>query len=815
MPRLRMALGTQESISSTRLAAHLFSNFLASSRMSTSKRGTYTRRACNYCRRRKIKCDGQVPVCASCKGAGRECTWDSEHDRKPPSPQYVETLEKRVKSLEDLVRSLRGDLQLVDPVFHDRAMSHSSSSDSFSFRGSESAPSSPVFGLDMVKTEEHHAMERLCAPTERLHLENERLQFYGPTSLFRLGRQASHDRTYSGEDSDDLFSDPPALDGHSPPELDWARHLPANAPLSRAEHDGLLDCFFRFFTSWRMCIIPAFFLRDMHRYLSVPRGETPPRTSHYSPMLHNSIVALAAAFSDHPELKHIDMRRKFAAKAKDDLEKECSQPSLSAVVALSFLATFHSSQGEHELGYMYFGMSTRMSHTFGVHIDCSAWVTEGLCTETQMWDRNWLYWNMTTLDVFWSLFVVGRDFCLPEANDRSPDFNFHDSSTWDMPRSGPPRDTEDPNSGLYTSVFIATCNLLQIGRRVIGAVNKLSERRMSHESINDLLTNMEVQLLSWKENLSEEIDIKAGSHSSVKASPPRLMMQMAYYSLMVVLHRPFCLYSERKDRVEHLKVCNKNAANTLSLAKTWRTLYSLRYVPMSLVQVLSCAGTIFVLSAIHAACKVRSAPAALQASMDQAHTCIQYLLEIGESWECSKTMAHILDNLLDDQVKRRLNARTNDLNPPAPGSYINFQIQVPAPSDGYSGRAQPSLPPSSEYGSGDMQQAAHILPQVPAGFAVAAPYGSPAMFGGFAPGPSDLAASAQFFSIQDLSAMQSDFPTLGPDVSASWTNASNEVFGPVQYQESESYFPPEDIPMPDSSNYAYSSMDPAVWDQYR
>ncbi|KAA1472027.1 hypothetical protein DENSPDRAFT_153625 [Dentipellis sp. KUC8613] len=643
-----------------------------------------------------------------------------------------------------------------------------------------------------------------------MFLENERLQFYGPTSLFRLGRQASHGLNYHEDADEDPLPNPPALDGHSPPELDWARYLPANTPLTRTEHDSLLDYFFRFFTSWRMCIIPSFFLRDMHRYLSVPRGEEPPRTTHYSPMLHNSIVALAAAFSSMADLKHIDTRRKFAAQAKADFEKECSQPSLSAVVALSFLATFHSSQGEHELGYTYFGMSARMSHTLGVHIDCSEWVDKGQRTETQMYDRNWLYWSMTTLDVFWSLFV-GRDFCLPEANPRSPPLKFHDSSTWDMPHSSPGREIEDPNPGSYTNVFIATCNLLQIGRRVIGAVNKLSECRMSTERINELLTDMDMQLISWKESLPEDIDIKASSHS-IKASPPRLMMHMAYHSLIVVLHRPFCLYSEREDRAEHFKICNKNAANILSLAKAWRMAYTLRYVPMSLVQVLSCAGTIFVLSAVHATCKVRSAPAAISTSTDQVNLCIEYLRDIGESWECSNTMANILSNLFYDQVQRRLSARTREPNPPPPGSYINFQVHVAARSDGYSGRSQPSLPRSLEYDRGDAQQSHHVHSQVPSGSVL--PYDNPAMFGGFDPGSSDLAATAQFFSIQNLSAMQSDFPTLGPDIGVPWPDTSDEVFGAVQYQDPEPTYFSHDVSMADPGNYAYQDMGPAVWDQY-
>lgn len=72
-------------------------------------------------------------------------------------------------------------------------------------------------------------------------------------------------------------------------------------------------------------------------------------------MLHNSLIAVATAFSDDPMIKADEVRNKFAAKAKESLEQECERPHLSAVLALSILANFHSSRGEQSLGYMYFG----------------------------------------------------------------------------------------------------------------------------------------------------------------------------------------------------------------------------------------------------------------------------------------------------------------------------------------------------------------------------------------------------------------------------------------------------------------------------
>lgn len=120
----------------------------------------------------------------------------------------------------------------------------------------------------------------------------------------------------------------------------------------------LIDLVFKFFTSWCLRIVPDLFLRDMHETLSTPRSQTLPKTVHYSPMLHNSLLAVATAFSDDPRIRDLKARQTFATLAKSYVETECQQPNISVVHALSCLGSYHSGLGEQTLGYLYFGMST-------------------------------------------------------------------------------------------------------------------------------------------------------------------------------------------------------------------------------------------------------------------------------------------------------------------------------------------------------------------------------------------------------------------------------------------------------------------------
>jgi hypothetical protein len=72
-------------------------------------------------------------------------------------------------------------------------------------------------------------------------------------------------------------------------------------------------------------------------------------------MLHNALVALALGFLNDRKLRDIKTRQYFAQKAKSFLEAACQKPNISVIQALSLLGSFHSSQGDQNLGYLYFG----------------------------------------------------------------------------------------------------------------------------------------------------------------------------------------------------------------------------------------------------------------------------------------------------------------------------------------------------------------------------------------------------------------------------------------------------------------------------
>src|SRR5262245_47205232 len=92
----------------------------------------------------------------------------------------------------------------------------------------------------------------------------------------------------------------------------------------------------------------------------------------------------------------------------------------------------------------------------------------------------------------------------------------------------------------------------------------------------------------------------------------------------------------------------------MELSGAWRKSYTLRFVAITMVQVLFSAGTVFLLSAVHATSGARVAPQSLSHSLRQAELCVQDLSDVGQSWNCANHISGILGNLLRERLKPRI-----------------------------------------------------------------------------------------------------------------------------------------------------------------
>ncbi|KAF9131915.1 hypothetical protein BGW39_001151 [Mortierella sp. 14UC] len=72
---------------------------------SNQKRSKITK-ACDNCRRRRVKCDGVPDGCGGCKAAKTQCVYTTSNTKRGPPKGYVEVIEDRLGKIENMLTSI-------------------------------------------------------------------------------------------------------------------------------------------------------------------------------------------------------------------------------------------------------------------------------------------------------------------------------------------------------------------------------------------------------------------------------------------------------------------------------------------------------------------------------------------------------------------------------------------------------------------------------------------------------------------------------------------------------------------------------------
>ncbi|CEL60437.1 hypothetical protein RSOLAG1IB_09643 [Rhizoctonia solani AG-1 IB] len=357
------------------------------------RRRPYVARACNGCRRRRCKCDGVQPVCGPCSSTGHECAWgvDGEDTGRPATKQFVESLRVKIQQLESEIAQLKqeqhqGQSPRTIPSRPSSIPTESSPLLTESHRSFGSTPPVAVFRHALPDTQPKlrpqlhlHAHAEPARPlhySQPVPVEVPMINYSSTTPVLRYQYIFNIDANLP-------------LDEQYPVHrasivCQWNRYLPDLSPVqfSRFEHDTILSRYFSYGACCSFGIIPDLFLAQLLEYLTpqTVHPNTAERHRYYTPLLHCSLLAFGAGFSDNPAIRAPEVREKFATCAKEHLDDEFNNPSSSLMVSLALLSEYHSGIGERNTGYMYMGMAMR-----------AARVRPGL---TDPLIRDWHHWSV-------------------------------------------------------------------------------------------------------------------------------------------------------------------------------------------------------------------------------------------------------------------------------------------------------------------------------------------------------------------------------------------------------------------------------------
>lgn len=140
-------------------------------------------RACDECRRKKIKCDGKQP-CTHCTVYSYSCTFDQPSNRRRnPAPQYIEALENRLQRTEAFLKVLLPGVDVNHPDFNAEKLlpeiqnALKGTSSGFPFHTPASRTS------DESSSEKDSPLESMVEATGRLDVDDEgHMDFHGHSS---------------------------------------------------------------------------------------------------------------------------------------------------------------------------------------------------------------------------------------------------------------------------------------------------------------------------------------------------------------------------------------------------------------------------------------------------------------------------------------------------------------------------------------------------------------------------------------------------------------------------------------------------------
>ncbi|QRW07163.1 Fungal specific transcription factor domain [Ceratobasidium sp. AG-Ba] len=564
---------------------------------SSRRRGHYSARACNECRRRRVKCDGKQPVCDTWPGGSAlvlphvtchlpsvQCEWSTEADaRRPVTKQLVESLHTRIRELEAELLQLGGKPSTLPSSTHiepfARGLTHQTA-------GQQSLSQDPVLAqvskipLDFVK--DISDIKRLAPP------------------VFQLTTTAMYRYIFQIDTTTPTIEHP--RDVQLSLVCDWSRYLPElpDTPLSRLEHDTLLLRCFKYGTSWLLSLVPELFLHDMLYFLTTG-ADSPVASSahpqHYSPLLHCSIMAYSSAFSDDPDICALATRARFAERAKQWLDQEFNQPVMCLVSALALLAEYHCAIGEQESGYMYMGMGIRVARLMVSTSNRSTTSVESIGTLPESIARDWYIWSAFAHDKLMAIeFKRDYDMPVPHSGISLPsiiaDF---DQQPWSHEGPTDMANLASP-ARLTTLAFHEASKLAIIAARIV-------DMYIPGEVVEEhTILNIHLRLDTWFNNLPEKLLVWARSASPL---PHVIVLHICYWWFLIVLHEP--LYKDPLEGEGNLqesgaeqqlpitdlsiKVYNRAAHKIVQLLNMFDNQYGLRFLPRNMIEAVCSCGT--------------------------------------------------------------------------------------------------------------------------------------------------------------------------------------------------------------------------------
>ncbi|PGH08251.1 hypothetical protein AJ79_06037 [Helicocarpus griseus UAMH5409] len=397
-----------------------------------SKRNRYISLACNECKRRKIKCNGQVP-CQRCGHLSLECLYapncctrsikDSEEFSS--MKEHIETLQDQVNTLFANINDLyhKAESQAIEPSAYGREASRSLSQPSYdSPNQSSSRPRS-----------NHPRFHGPTSTTFNLHVAKSSLQTMGITPA-----EDGNNELFAGQDATPAGSPPPPQQQQQLPHVPQLLAHPNKDPLWVIKREEAI----------RLCRIYDREIGVMYPILDIEK------VIMHTNLLFTFLEAAARTgfsrrFKPGPDLLTDDdtcilkmvlaitlilegdgesaLGNRFFTTTKQRIEMRLWEPTdIKTIQLFTLMGTYYFHADEDIMAYRFIGHATRMCLEMGLHRRDG--MVKACPNGEDVLSVIKLFWSVYSLDRRWSFgmglpFVIQDediDSSLPEPDDSVP-----------------------------------------------------------------------------------------------------------------------------------------------------------------------------------------------------------------------------------------------------------------------------------------------------------------------------------------------------------------------------------------------------------
>lgn len=324
-----------------------------------------------------------------------------------------------------------------------------------------------------------------------------------------------------------------------------------------------------------------------------------------SEFLLNAVFGCCSKFSERLEVRENPALPETAGKmffdrcdellTQQSLLESSSIPTITGLLLLG--ATFNA-KGRTSKGWLYVGYALRMVYDLGLHLDCKE--VSGNAEDVEI--RRRVFWGAFICDKLQSLYF-GRPYMIP-LRDAHVSWDLMDTleenEMW-TPYVDPRSDhqtraiTQQPNATRLFSIttFQQLCSLSRIMTSIIDHFYFVGA---NPENARPYLGVMDEKLHNWYEGLPADLRFEPWRSYTNIAAPTILILLTMYWSLMIILHRPFIrnghLWTANISTAHSWERCVTAARNITSLALAYQSAYSLRRANYMLSYALYVACTI-------------------------------------------------------------------------------------------------------------------------------------------------------------------------------------------------------------------------------